>query len=271
MRSILAALLVPLALVLAPLPAAEAAPATGTLTLSSTSVAAGGAVTASGSFRKAFAGRKVAIQVSAKGKWTTLAARSASSKGAYAVTVRVPSAQGKLKLRAYVAAKGKKAGAVSAVKTLKVTGSTGPGSSSAPYAVGQTFANGSWTFSFGATDTDAWPELQGQDEENVAPNPGWSYVMVPVVFTNASKRADEPYWPNDIQFLGADGSEYSELSDDDQICGIFENDWVEAPALAPGQSATLNVCAVVPTAAVAGGAWVVFNDDADDESYVKLS
>jgi hypothetical protein len=277
MRTLLAALLVPLSLLAAPLAteasadaAQTAAKAPAGLSLSSATATPGQALTASGTFKKAYAGRKVAVQVAQGSSWKTLATKAATAKGAYSIVLKAPSSPGNVRVRAYVAGKGKLRAAASAVKVLKVVKAGGPGSSDAPYGVGQSFSNGSWSFSFGRTDTNAWASTLQADEDNDAPAAGWSYVIVPVTFTNNSATADEPYWPNEIDLLGNDDEYYSDTTDDDQSCGTVPNDWADAPALAPGASLTANVCAVVPTAALTGALWSVENDDADDEALVRL-
>lgn len=269
MRTLLAALLVPLAALAAPLSSAPAADASApaTFTVSATSVSTGATLTASGTFRKAYAGRKVVVQLQTGGSWKTLGKGRATAKGAYAIKVTAPSAAGVVHLRAS-ATKGK-LHAVSAVRAVKVTAAKPQPVRS---AVGQVVTSGGWSFTFGATDTDAWPELQAADEDNVAPAAGWTYVLVPVTFHNVSDTDGDLYLPNDIELLGSDGEYYTDSTDDDsQSCGTVPDDWADADDVPVGGSLTANVCAVVPTSALAGGLWSVLNDDADVESLVNLS
>jgi hypothetical protein len=279
MRTLLAALLVPLAIVAAtPATTAEAAPAaparagSGTFALSTGSVGAGAKVTATGTFKKAYAHRKVLVQVADGRTWVPLAKGKANAAGKYSINLTAPATPGTVKLRAYVASFGAKAkatpAAMSAPKALKVV-RTGPGTSTDPLPVGSTVAQGAWSITFGATDTDAWPEIAAVDEENEAPAAGWSYVMVPVTFRNTSGASADPYMTNDIGFLGSDREEYDDESGD-QWCGVLPNDWSDLDELPAGAVVTANVCAVVPTSAVTGGAWYLQNEDADEPVYFKI-
>jgi hypothetical protein len=277
MRTFLAALLVPLAALGAPLAltsvtsAADAAVATGgTLTVAKGDVVVATPVTVAGKFKKAYAGRKVVLQAANAGKWAVQATAKASAKGAFSTSWK-PTRAGDVKLRAVVTGgvvKGHKLPTLTTpVKTVTVTNDDS--SEGATFGPGQTFTNGSWTFTFGSTNTNGWSQMADQEDAEPAPA-GWTYVIVPVTFTNASKSTDDPYVVNDIEVLGNDDEDYSDYEDDDHVCVGVPNDWADVGDIDPGKTVTANVCAIVPTAALAGGTWDLLNDDADDDTYVTF-
>jgi len=132
--------------------------------------------------------------------------------------------------------------------------------------VGQSFPLGVWNLTVQAADTDAWPEIRAENMFNDAPLPGWSYVMVPIRFSNVGTAAGHPFWDIDVDYLGGDQVVYGALSGG-QSCGVTPADWSELNDVYPGGTVVANACVVAPTSAIAGGKWRI---STRDSSYNKL-
>lgn len=168
---------------------------------------------------------------------------SAAQTGA-AITVRVT---------------GSKVGYATATRTSAATSKVAPDpnrgkSRTSPYAAGTTFTLGSWTLRLGHTVTNAWPQIQQENMFNAAPNPGWSFVMVPVTFTYRGTAPTGPWLDTDFNFIGSNGVAYSHF-ENSQSCGVLPNDAYHIGDMYGGATATGNVCAVVPTSVIPGGVW----------------
>lgn len=266
----------------APAASSDRAAAGAVIKVASTTVAAAGKVTITGRLATKLK-RTVVLQQRTKGTWTTAVTKRSAKSGRFTVKVAMPAKPGKVRLRAVapaVSVAGRRyRAALSKTLVLKVVADDdpavpgGPGSVEDPYAVGEAFSVGSWGFAFGETDTDHWPEIQASGSTATeAPEPGWSYLTVPVTFTNRTGASKTPYYETYVEFLGNDGETYDDSSDD-QWCGQIPGSFIEIGSLGPGQSATGLACVVVPTAAISRGMWLAIADGADDEelvAYVQL-
>jgi len=198
------------------------------------------------------------------GVWTTGATLSyhwyadgVAIGGATKPTFRLTSAQlGKV---ITVRVTGSKAGYATSTRTSAATRKVAPDpnrgtSRTSPYSAGTSFTLGSWTLRLGHTVTNAWPQIQLENMFNDAPNPGWSYVMVPVTFTHLAGDPIGPWLDTDFNFVGSNGVAYSQY-ENSQTCGVLPNDADRIGDMYRGATATGNVCAVVPTSVIAGGVW----------------
>jgi hypothetical protein len=214
--------------------------------------------------------RSVLLQEKRWNGWVTVADKISSTSGTFSFTYKptvvstttlayrvfAPSFYGLNNASKVV----KRAAITTPITKVRVTPPVGIASSN-PYAAGKPFALGRWGFVLGKTDTDAWPEIQVADPSNTEPQAGWSYVMTPVTFTNKTSGTAKPSLNTLLQFLGNDGATFDD-NPDDQTCGTLPQSALDLPDLAPGASATGNVCAVVLTSAIAGGVWRVQAFDA---------
>lgn len=133
-------------------------------------------------------------------------------------------------------------------------------SRTSPYTAGTSFTLGTWTLRLGHTVANAWPQIQLENMFNDAPNPGWSYVMVPVTFTHLAATPAGPWLNTRFNFIGSNGVTYSGY-ENSQSCGVIPNDADDIGDLYRGATASGNECAVVPTSVVAGGVWRAETDD----------
>jgi hypothetical protein len=123
--------------------------------------------------------------------------------------------------------------------------------------------------SLAAADTDAWPEISAENMFNDAPEPGWSFVTVPVTYTNIGTTAEQPWWETDVDFVGSNGVVYDNGSGD-QYCGVVPDQAMDIDDMYPGATATGNECVVVPTAYVAGGLWRVRGSYSATPVFVRI-
>jgi hypothetical protein len=265
-------LLVTCSLLLMALVAAPSDAATGravSLKSSRSAATVGSVFKLSGKVTHSPKGTAVAIQRRGSGAWKTLkTVKTTNRSGAYAWTAAKLTSPGTYSFRARVSKKAKLAAATSAIR--KVTASYAPGSIQNPYAVGQSFALAGWRFSLDTTNTDAWPEIEAENQFNEAPVAGWSYVMVAVTFTNLGTGYDDPFFATDEKFVGSDGRVYG-YTNSGGDCGVLPNDATEIGDLYANSSATANVCAVVPTQYISGGKWRVEGNDYGAYRHVRIS
>jgi hypothetical protein len=268
---------------------AEAAPRSKvTLSAAQDRVTAGATLSVAGRVGPA-AKRKVTIQRSAGSRWVAVGSKSSNKAGAFSLRVPVGSTSGKVSFRAYLpkARAGRTSYAAAYSKTVRVTvvaktpppitppppTPPTPGSLQAPYAVGQSFNLAGWNLTVQAADTDAWPEIRAENMFNEAPLPGWSYVMVPIRFSNIGTAAESPFWDVNVDYLGSDRVIYDALSGG-QSCGVIPDSWSELNDVYPGGTVAGNACVVVPTSAIARGAWRISTYDSSFrkfEAFVTMS
>ncbi len=159
---------------------------------------------------------------------------------------------------------GSKSGYATTTRTSAPTKKVAPDphrglSRTSPYSAGTSFTLGSWTLRLGHTVTDAWPQIQQENMFNDPPNPGWSYVMVPVTFTHLASEPEVPWVETRINFVGSNGVVYSDF-ENSQSCGVVPNQTLDIGDMYRGATATGNECAVVPTSVISGGVWRVETD-----------
>jgi hypothetical protein len=231
------------------------------------------------------AGRRVVLQRYRSGLWISLAAKKSTRLGKFTFTTAVPARTGTTKYRVYAPRKhaaGKmRRAVVTPARAVRVVASSttpppapptgtppAPGTALTPFPVGTTFTLGDWNLSLGTTDTDAWPDIALANLFNLPPLPGWSYVTVPVAYTNAGQTAKTPSSDVVIDFLGSDHAVYDDLGT--QTCGVVANAVGNINDLYPGGSATGTQCAVVPTSSVEGGLWRIRTGDLATERFVPI-
>ena len=260
----------------------------GALTTSATQVLPRATVRLAGKLPP-LAARRVVLQRYRTGLWVSLAAKKSTRLGRFAFTTTVPATAGTARYRVYAPRKrvaGKMRRAV-ATPTRSVRVVAGPattptppptatppappttGTALAPFPVGTTFTLGDWNVRLGTTDTDAWPEIASASLLNLPPLPGWSYVTVPVTFTNAAQTAKTPATDVVIEFLGSDHVVYNNNLGA-QTCGLVMNAVSTITALTSGGSATGTQCAVVPTSSIEGGLWRLHTSDLSTERFALM-
>lgn len=116
-----------------------------------------------------------------------------------------------------------------------------------------------WTYTLGATDTDAWPEISAENQFNQVPPEGSTYIMAPVHIsmddTEAAAAGFDPWASFALQYVTAAGNSF-----DDRTCtavlpapGALQN----VGGMYGGAQADFLACAVVPVADIPGGTWRV--------------
>lgn len=201
-------------------------------------------------------------QKSSKGKWKSI---SKAKRSKFSVTARSNINGTKYRVKVLNGKKFRYSRAakltVRAVKRPVVDPS---GSRTNPVPVWTPFNSGAWGFVLEPTDTDAWPEIQSANMFNDPPQPGYSYVTVAATVTYRGAKTGIPWFGTRAEFLGSDGRIYTNMSGD-HWCGVVPQSVTDIDDMYPGASARGNYCAVVPTAAIAGGLWRV-KGDSDDYS-----
>ncbi len=116
-----------------------------------------------------------------------------------------------------------------------------------------------WTFTFGATDPDAWPEISAANQFNQAATEGSTYVTAPVHIeaANADSMANgaDPSASYVIEYVTVSGNTFGS-----QTCLASlpaPGDINSVGTMYGGAKADFLTCAVVPTGDVSGGAWKV--------------
>jgi hypothetical protein len=216
--------------------------------------------------------RPVVLERRARSGWVKVTTGRTNRRGVASIAVRAPSKAGAYKYRV-TATRTRVNGRVlrtltTPVARLKVTAPP-DGTVRHPFEIGTEIVNGSWRFALDKTDTNAWQWLQYGDPANgrpppAPPFPGWSYITVPVTFTNLAGGPRPPMTTTDIDFLGSDGVVYDDLSGG-QSCSPVPGGVANLILLGPDLPVTAIECAVVPTAVIAGGLWRVNGGDIDTE------
>jgi hypothetical protein len=116
-----------------------------------------------------------------------------------------------------------------------------------------------WTFTVGATDADAWPEVLATNEYNTTPADGNTYVTVPVHVVaddiDAAKAGADPWASFQWDYVTAAGNTFGSTTcmavlqapGEISLLGTMYN----------GAQADFLACAVVPVADIPGGTWKV--------------
>lgn len=114
-----------------------------------------------------------------------------------------------------------------------------------------------WTFTWQSTKADGWPDIQGANQFNTAPAAGTSYVLGTLAFGAGAAVPTDGASPTSswgVAYVGNDGNTYQNQGE----CGVLPgSDLLAASTMYANASQVGSVCAKVPTAAVAGGTWVI--------------
>lgn len=115
-----------------------------------------------------------------------------------------------------------------------------------PLALGESAVVGDYTVTLTAIDTDADDVIAATDPYNSAP--AHRYVLVDVTVTFAGEDEGDPYWDLDAAVLGTDGRVYPASS----CWAALPRDPMDLDPVAPGATASYQVCMDVPAEAAAG-------------------
>ena len=130
-----------------------------------------------------------------------------------------------------------------------------------PYSPGDTVVIEDWTFTLGATDTDAWPEIIPELKKtyptifnDFAPEPGMHYVTAPLTFTYTGPTDTQDRANGfDATHVAADGTETRDGS-----CGEYSSssgDYFDSNATWSEPSEEGVLCAQVPPERADSGQW----------------
>ncbi len=142
--------------------------------------------------------------------------------------------------------------------------SDGLGSPDDPLPACATVRLDGWEFTFGETIFDASRERPA--EYHITPAEGSQYVVVSVAAKNTSQFPGSPLVAMNFAYQTTDG----ELFDGNNgICSVTHEPLQRYDLeVAPGESATGNVCRQVPGDKAEGGTWVV-STSVDEKAYVS--
>lgn len=133
-----------------------------------------------------------------------------------------------------------------------------------PY--GHKFQAGNFDMQITAVDTDAWPEIQEENQFNDPPAEGHRFVMWTMNVHNVRGSSEEYEWITDLAFdlIGSKNVQYSPTGDNS--CGVIPNDL--GARLYRGGQTTGNVCFSVPTDET-GFTFLydAYHDDANGDSF----
>lgn len=124
-----------------------------------------------------------------------------------------------------------------------------------PYAAGTAIELGDYTVTLGETTTDAWEQIQAENQFNDPPADGRQFVMVPVT---AAYNGDDTGWATmdlSIAFVGSGGNTFNFGSDD--YCGVIPDSLNDQGEMYAGGTVEGNVCVSVEADQIDGGAWRV--------------
>jgi hypothetical protein len=181
-----------------------------------------------------------------KSKWTPISKATATS-----YVVKVATGLNGARYRVVVT---NKTGSVTS-KTAKLTVKPwiGSGTRKDPYIVNHPFVSGAWTFSLGASNTNAWPVIKAAKLGGPAPAKGYTYVMTKLTLTKQGKKNIDPSELT-AERIATNTANYYEFS-----CGKVPNDFFATfTKMKPGQTRSGNLCAAVKTSDLATALWTVF-------------
>lgn len=253
--------------------AARSGPAGGALSVSDKTITAGDAVEFKGWLVRGAMNQKALLQVWRNGNWRKVAYDYTNRRGQFSIKIDLDYPAGSYRFR--VLGKPSRLYEVPLVITPKtrVAVSPRPGSMEAPWRPGQWFSIADWRFGFNPTITDAWPLKQSQSPSADPPPPGWAYVAVAFGYQRTGSGSGHPYVDNELRFVGSDGvvyTGYATVGGKDYYCSL-DDDWLYAPEVYTGGSASGSECVVVQQAAIGGGMWRLSNYDAEFDQFITLS
>lgn len=140
-----------------------------------------------------------------------------------------------------------------------------------PYPAGTAVEIGDYTVTLAETTTDAWEQIEAENQFNDPPADGRQFVMVPVT---AAFDGEDTGWATmdlSIAFVGSGGNTFNFGSDD--YCGVVPDSLSDQGEMYAGGSAEGNVCVSVDADQIEGGVWRVeetlsFNGD---HAFIDLS
>jgi hypothetical protein len=218
--------------------------------------------------------QKYVLQVRGEGNWRKATTSGYSKRdGRFVVKADLDYAASTYTFRVFGKARPVLGIPATVTPAVKVTLSDRPGSREAPWRPGQPLELTDWRAILAATDTDAWPEIQATQSEEDAPPPGWTYITVPMTFTRTGPGSGNAWVDLTLDFVGSDGVVYSSFTtvNDVEYSCYLPSDWIRAPELYAGSTATATDCMLVPQAAVAGGLWRMSGDYEDPDQFVMIS
>lgn len=251
-------------------PPASAAPL-GTLKVNDASVFVGDEVRFSGQLPERVASRKYVLQARKSGVWRTVERGYTKRAGRFTVETVVEFPAGRYAFRVL----GKRSRIYdvgeSKTRTVTLTLANRPGSKELPWRPGQWIALDEWSVVFGATDTDAWPELAAQNTDEDPPPPGWSWISVPISFTRTAADSAAPFGDVSIGLVGSNGVVYGSFAtvNGKEYSCYLADDWIEAPEMYAGGSVQASDCMLVPQAALPGALWRISDDES--EQFITIS
>ncbi len=131
-------------------------------------------------------------------------------------------------------------------------GGTGPGSSTEPYALGETILiadeNGQyWELVVEQPTLDATADVAAASDYNEVPPDGYQYVIVPITYTYLGEAAESAWLDFYLYVSGSDGNAYP-----DAFIYEYPDHVTDAEDLATGETATLVTMFLVTSDAVDG-------------------
>lgn len=132
-------------------------------------------------------------------------------------------------------------------------GSAAPGSRGNPLALGTQITLTDWSVTVDSVDTDAWPEIQAENQFNDPPAAGHQFVMFHVSATYNGDTTGKPTLDLSWTIVGSRGNTFGASLND--YCGSIPDalsDQGDQGEIAPGATAVGNECVSVPIDQLAG-------------------
>lgn len=254
-------------------PEAREAPRGGHLSVSPRTLYSGDAVKFTGWLVRGKKNQKAILQIKSNGRWRALDSDYTNRRGKFSFKGTITREPATYRYR--VLGKPSRVWGVPQVITrpVTVTVEARPGSQALPWRPSQWFSVEDWRFALNSTVTDAWPVLHSQDQYADPPPPGWTYVAVALGFTRTGPGSGKAWVENDLEFVGGNGVVYSggeDIGGNYYSCSL-DNDWLYAPEVYTGASASGTECVTVPTAAITGGLWRMTGGYDDPQQFITLN
>jgi len=124
-----------------------------------------------------------------------------------------------------------------------------------PYPAGTAVEIGDYTVTLAETTTDAWEQIEAENQFNEPPAEGRQFVMVPVTATFDGEDTGWAAMDLSIAFVGSGGNTFNFGSDD--YCGVIPSNLSDQGEMYAGGTAEGNVCVSVDADQIEGGVWRV--------------
>lgn len=116
-----------------------------------------------------------------------------------------------------------------------------------------------WTYTVGATDSDAWPEISAANQFNQAPQEGSTYISVPVHVVaddiEAAKDGADPWASFRVDYVTAAGNTFEDTTCQGELPPPGGLNMLGT--MYGGAQADFYACAAVPIADIPGGTWKI--------------